>query len=445
MTLILTVGNASGVYQSSDYQLTDLQTGKPVSDSAGSKQLEAIFKSFNVGLAFTGIASTGPSPAHRRTIDSLSAELQALPHDSQIQDVCAALAKRSVGVTTPHGSRGLLALVLTFAALGKPFRVGVISNFDWRKHPPEAKPLFNVAFSTITKPFHLISGYRGCVPADQRYRLRALARNNGKSPSEMLETLAEINAIAAKGSKGYVSEGCWVTSQVGVGPVRRSASRNIGSHLGDIPLIQSGFNMSDFIRQNIRAIPGKPISLVQRATAIFGPGGGTPLPPPTGPPLAFTLTGSSAAMSLRSPAGDPCATVEIAQLECCIETRVNEEVTGPFATVALAGVSPMGGPFSKPLFPWPQLSPALMIDDAAVPRGWEYSIIYWIENNAHHVIIPQSSRSIRNVGFLGPEDEMVFVAPSTTMEFAWGEQEQAPSATIDARVCWRSRVNGTRG
>ena len=172
MTLILTVANASGVYQSSDYQLTDQRTGKPISDRAGSKQLEASFKVFNVGLAFTGIAEAGAGSARRRTIDWLSAELQALPHDSQLKDVCEALAKRSLAVTTPHGLRGLLALVLTVAAVGKPFRVGVISNFDWRKHPPEAKPQFTVGIYTITKPFHLISGCRDSVPALQRYRLR---------------------------------------------------------------------------------------------------------------------------------------------------------------------------------------------------------------------------------------------------------------------------------
>jgi hypothetical protein len=86
-----------------------------------------------------------------------------------------------------------------------------------------------------------------------------------------------------------------------------------------------------------------------------------------------------------------------------------------------------------------------MIDSVAVPRGWEYSVGYWIENETHHVIIPQSSRSVRNLAFLGPEDEMVIVAPSITMEFAWKESEQVPSAAVQASISWRSRVDGTRG
>jgi hypothetical protein len=113
--------------------------------------------------------------------------------------------------------------------------------------------------------------------------------------------------------------------------------------------------------------------------------------------------------------------------------------------MALRGRYQIGKSFPKPLLPWPQLKPSLMINGAAVPRGWEYSVGYWIEDDAHHLIIPQSSRSIRNIAFLGPEDEIVIVAPSTTIEFAWGEREEPPKAALNARIWWRSRLDGTRG
>lgn len=445
MTLILTVANASGVYQSSDYQLTDVATGAPISDRAGSKQLQASFKGLDVRLAFTGIAAVGVGAARQRTVDWLSAELKGLPDDSQLQGACDALANRSVAVASPHGLRGVLTLILTAAAVGEPFRVAVISNVDWRKRPPEAKRTFTIGIHRITKPFHLISGYRDSVPTLQRQRLRALARDTSKSPSHVLDALADINAIAAKHGRGYVSEGCWVTSQVADGRVRRSASRNIGQHRGGIPQVLGGLDLSEWVRKNFRAAPGEEIRIVQSAGAMYGPGDGTPLPPPTGARRQFTLSGSSVAAGLRSPTSEQCASIDIAQLECNLEMRCNEEATVPFAKVALSGRCPIGRGFPKPLLPWPQLRPALVIDDAAVPRGWEYSVGYWIEDDGHHVIIPQSSRSIRNLAFLGPEDEMVIVAPSTTMEFAWGEREEPPPATIRARVWWRSRLDGTRG
>jgi hypothetical protein len=172
MTLILTVGDVPGVYQSSDYQLTDVDTGAPISDRLGSKQLQASFKGLDLRLAFTGIAQVGTGPARQRTVDWLSEELKALPHDSQLQDICEALARRSVSITAPFKSRGVLEIVLTVATVGEPFRVAVVSNADWNKRPPVAKPQFTIQIHTITKPFHLISGCRDSV-ASQRHRLRA--------------------------------------------------------------------------------------------------------------------------------------------------------------------------------------------------------------------------------------------------------------------------------
>lgn len=128
----MTIANPRGTHQSSDYQLTALGTGKPVTDEAGSKQLEATFTGLNVQLAFTGVAKV----SNRRTIDWLLDELKALPQNSDLQNVCDALARRSAAEMKPLGSSGVLTLVLTAAAAGKPFRVAVISNTLWGENSP---------------------------------------------------------------------------------------------------------------------------------------------------------------------------------------------------------------------------------------------------------------------------------------------------------------------
>jgi hypothetical protein len=445
MTLILTLANASGAFQSSDYQLTDQRTGAPVSDRAGSKQLQASFKRLDLRMAFTRIASVGTGSAALRTIDWLAGELKALPNDSPLQEICDALKMHCDAITKPHGVRGVLELILTASTIDGPFRIAVISNIDWRKRPPTAKQKFTVGIRTIEKPFVLISGYRDSLPPLQQYRLQALARDIGKSPSEILGALAEINAIAAKGGRGYISEACWVTSQTAEGPVRRSASLNIGQHQGDIHLLQGNLDLLDFVQKNFQAAPGKEISLVQGAGVSAGPSHGTPLGPPTGEPRRFILSGSPSRGALRGPAGQRSVFVDVSQLEISLEMRCNEEVNVPFATVAMTDVGSIGKGYPSPLYPWPRLAPAFMIDQGAVPRGWEYSIGHWIEDELHHVVIAQSSRSIRNVAFLGPDDEMVIVAPMTTMEFKWAEGDIGPSATIYARVLWRSRLDGTHG
>lgn len=217
MTLILTLANARGVYQSSDYQLTDAHSGAPVSDDAGSKQVEASFTTVHLGLAFTGIATVGSGSSSRRLVDWLSEELKRLPTDSTIDDICRALAKCGTVAMKPHGPRGVLTLVATFAVVGDRFRVAVISNADWRKHPPQARSAFSVDVHTIKKPFQLISGCREAVPALRRYQLEGLARSAERPSFEIMSELTAINKLAAGRSNGYVSEACWVTSQVANG------------------------------------------------------------------------------------------------------------------------------------------------------------------------------------------------------------------------------------
>lgn len=106
----------------------------------------------------------------------------------------------------------------------------------------------------------------------------------------MTDALAAINAVAAKHSRGYVSEACWVTSQTVDGPLLRSASRNIGQHQGNIRFLLGEFDVLEWVKKNFQAAPGKEIGIVQSA-GVKGPG--TPQPPPTGEARRFTLSGSS--------------------------------------------------------------------------------------------------------------------------------------------------------
>lgn len=452
MTLILTVANSSGVHQSSDYQLTDPDTGAPISDRAGSKQLDAGYNGLYLQLAFTGIASVRTGLSTQRTIDWLSAELKALPHDSSLQDICSSLSKRSAAAVKPLGPRGALTLILAVAEVGRAFRVVVISNTPWGAHPPRARDHFDIAIHTIKKPFSLISGYRDSVPLLEQYRMKAIARAVHASENEIRDGLAAINAIAAQNSRGYVSKECWVTSQqASPGGGLRSAGVNVGEQKGFARDVRGGLDFFggldsfEWIKKNFQVAPGKEIGLRQRVHMILGPGDVRPLPTPEGNPRKFTLSGSSMTRPLMSPSGQHCASIEIAQLDCAIFARCNEEVTLPFARVHLHSNHAMCADFPKPLLPWSQLSSALGVDGAAVPRGWEYTVGYWIEGGMHHVEIPASSRGVRNLAFLGDDDELVIVVPASRSEFAWRRSQDAPTATLQARICWRSRLDGARG
>jgi len=59
MTLNITMGAPWGVFQCSDYRLTNPETGDPLDDDAGSKQLSIQLFRWTARLCFTGIASVG--------------------------------------------------------------------------------------------------------------------------------------------------------------------------------------------------------------------------------------------------------------------------------------------------------------------------------------------------------------------------------------------------
>jgi hypothetical protein len=121
------------------------------------------------------------------------------------------------------------------------------------------------------------------------------------------------------------------------------------------------------------------------------------------------------------------------------------KATVTFAEIRLAGNQPICDDFPRALPPWPTLNAAFSIDGSAVPRGWEYTVAYWIENGAHHLEIPRSSRGIRNLAFLGEDDELVVVVPVPAAEFVWASSQSGPTATLQANILWRTRPDGTRG
>src|SRR5262249_9482009 len=127
-----------------------------------------------------------------------------------------------------------------------------------------------------------------------------------------------------------------------------------------------------------------------------------------------------------------------------ILARRNEIVTVPFAEVRLRGEGLICADFPRPLRPWPQISSPLAIDQVRIPRGWEYSVGYWVDGRSHHATILQSSRAVRSLAFLGEDDELVIAAPVSGRDFNWGTPD-GPTATLEASISWRTRPDGTRG
>ena len=440
----MTVANSRGIYMSSDYQLVDLRTREYVSDSAGTKQLEASFAGLHIQLAFTGIAEIYRSSVRVRTIDWLSAELQRVSPDCTVQDVCDAIAKRSES-ELKLCSRKELTIVLGVASVGKLFQVAVISNTDWSERPPRTKDKFDIDIHTITKPFHCCFGMSSSVPKREVARLAALARSTDKSPKEMLDELSAIHAIASKNSRGCISEGCWASAQIADQRARRITTVNSGGTLGSVPQLMSGIDILDFVKKNFRAAPGQEIKIEHIGGVIAGPEGTGAVLFPEGDPRKFNFSGSSVTKLLRCSCGLSFISIEIAQLECSVLLRRNESVTVPFANIRVHTAHPICKGCKQPKYPWPIVGTILSIDSVPVPRGWEYSVGCWTDRGSRIVQVPQSSRGVRNLAFLGDDDEFVIAAPSPGIEFMGDPPHEGLSISVRANISWRTRPDGTRG
>ena len=273
MTLILTIANKNGVHQSSDYQLTDL-AGKPVPSAVGTKQLERTFEQKRVRLAFTGIAKFG----RRNTVDWLDDELSSLPHSTDVDTICSKLVHRcfaEIGSKVAIGSDNVLTLVLCVSEIGKPFRVVRISNSDFTpQHRVRQKEFFTEVFSVENGPFYRIDPSPDqLLTRQQRRQLKALSRAVKKPPEEIREELAQINAEAAKSSKGYVSKECWVGSLFQEGEQLKSEERNIGGVHGTVKNFAGDRDLQEAVEKLLKTnFPGGYFTVGSSSSIVPTPG-----------------------------------------------------------------------------------------------------------------------------------------------------------------------------
>lgn len=438
MTLILTVANQGGLYQSSDYQLTDANTFRPVTDSVGSKQLQLTLGRCEIRLAFTGIAELGRPGFRRRTIDWLGEALTQVSLESDLKQVCQVLALKCGEETSALPCPPPLTLVITAASVSGPGQVAVVTNANWHQKPPAGKSAFKIDIRTVTKPFHLIAGCRDCVPSAAKNRLKALARSR-RSPDEMMAALAEINEAASKRSGGCVSAGCLVAATTVEGGSVHHRSRNIGAHEGVVPTIVGQIDISKMLAEQFDLSGLR----FQQSVGVM-PGAGKPIPAPTGPVRQFSVSLTPVVVTLRNRDGSPLGEVAVTAAENVVQAKLNQEVSIPLGRLSFTPIPNAEPVRGMPKRPWPQFSVPASLDGVSIPRGCQLSIGYWTDNGKRQLQIPLTSRGIRRLAFVGSEEELVLVIPTDTITLELDHSTRLLDHEIIARVWWRARLDGTK-
>jgi hypothetical protein len=265
MTLLLTAMNPVAIHQSSDYRLTDLNSGKAIEDSAGAKQISFGGMDFAAQISFTGVAAVG-GLSTRELISKLVASGTKA---SEIEGIVTRLIEMCTAATKglPPEKR-FLTVLLAVTKEGRLPRVFLLSNADRPDGPRLVTPLEILERHEIvaSSPRTLICGFTDAVSITDRRLLRQLSQSGQPTP-EIQAALAEINKRAAAKSRGWISPECMVGSLLADGT---RSSQNVGSAPGISDAFVGGTNIAEFVKRHFRAAPGKKITLVQSAGRFSG-------------------------------------------------------------------------------------------------------------------------------------------------------------------------------
>ena len=252
MTLLLNLVVPSGIYQSSDYRLTDVSHGRTIEDAFGSKQLSFTSPTWRVYISFTGTAEIGGLKTRDWILDSL----EKLQHPITGKEAIAKIAERGTDefqrVAREHR---ILTITVALDEGSARARFFVISCNEIPGQPLPALPFdeFRIYEFSSRKPKAVILGFTECVSKTDRKLLKNLIDSN-LAVADIRKALAKINARSAKKSRGLVSEGCLVSAIL-------SNGKRLSENFGRVPGIPTDMPLAAGAMQSAaRANPsGRPV------------------------------------------------------------------------------------------------------------------------------------------------------------------------------------------
>jgi len=270
VTLILVAADRTGIHHSCDYRLSRIDNGKAqIPDDAGAKTFEVVGGTNVALISYTGLAEVNGV----KTRNWIAQIIQQAGEAPDIQEIAGKIAKRGTQTVqaafkSPEVPERLRTLTVVVATRRHPSTLQLIiaSNIVALGDSPPRAPLDHLMLSTrdITKPLVLAFDPGGTIHRHDRQlivrRLEARA-----APSEICESLANLNRSAGARSSGFISPECMVSSLFANGTLQRT---NVGEVSGIPEIVIGGQSLGDWVRQHFAAVPGKQISLVQSTSQI---------------------------------------------------------------------------------------------------------------------------------------------------------------------------------
>lgn len=204
MTLNITIFSQDRIFQSSDFRLTDLRSGRQL-DVVAHKQFVVTAFDFQAVVAFTGIAHTG----RLDVLEWMRSRLTLFSSDKSYEDLITCLNAADDWLSyVPLTVRWHTFIVGSF--VGSTPRLTLLSTFESLDKSPSNLPSLRLMRSEVRprKPGAVVTGLAQVVTGQERELLRRLASRQGREPAEAQRVMARINAAAASRHRG-ISTGCY--------------------------------------------------------------------------------------------------------------------------------------------------------------------------------------------------------------------------------------------
>jgi Flp pilus assembly protein TadD len=206
MTLNITVVTPRCIYQSADYRLLDLQTGKTY-DFQTQKIIPVNCFRWSATVCFSGVGRTHDLDVSVWLNNCLRSVGMNEPFDRLLDEIMRANEWLSA-VSPPHNKHSFSI----GAFIGSEPVFALISNFEQLSGPvlPTASPQLSKYVMRVNRARTFVSGQRQAVTRHERKRLSNLAVREPE-PQEMYNALFELNREVATRRTTLVSPACFTT------------------------------------------------------------------------------------------------------------------------------------------------------------------------------------------------------------------------------------------
>lgn len=486
MTLLINLIGPNGIYQSSDYRLTDRSTGKTVDDEFGSKQVHFLAKTWSAQVSFTGFAKIGSRKTRDWILDTFQGSVESAAHAAM-----AKLAERATAELCgiPHKDWSL-TIVATVVEKDHEPRLFVVSCNDRPGKPPLEQPLdhFEVTEVLADCPRELFFGYTRAVSGADRRFVKSLNKRR-TDEAGIRRALARINARSAKRSNEMISAGCLVSSTMmegfgaweNVGPAPGLPADIAGSEqMAELirkahdnrPVLRGGqFRQYKNVSQAALQIPDGPagrylmakVAADLPALCMTDDAGGTYKRTPkqpgasnmdldaewarledgktAGPTHRIVFSSTPGSYTFKGPDRSDYGSMEFvaATGEVIVaKNRVSKITLGNLVVRALPAFQHQPQAMETHWFLQSQLT-----INGSKPKGWDYTVEMVLRASGALIRLHQNSVALRSLSSVRETEELVVASSTNPQEIEISKDDPSASAVIEARLFLRD-ISETR-